>query len=145
MNRKLKWILLGFAIFVMLIQFFPVDRSNPPVEQEITAPENVKTILRQSCYDCHSNETEWPWYSRIAPVSWLVAHDVNEGRQHLNFSTWNVLDPRDQTKAIEEVWEEIEKGEMPLWYYLPLHPETKLTEQDLSLIKEWNLSLESEL
>jgi hypothetical protein len=144
MSRKLKWILLGLLLFLMLIQFIPVDRSNPPVEQDITAPENIKSVLRQSCYDCHSNETNWPWYSQIAPVSWLVAHDVSEGREHLNFSTWNVLDSREQTKAIDEIWEEVEKGEMPLWYYLPLHPEAKLTEQDLSVLREWNLSSESQ-
>jgi hypothetical protein len=125
-----------FAILVA-IQFVPVDTTNPPVETEVPAPAEVATILERSCYDCHSNRSRWPWYSRVAPVSWLVAHDVAEAREHLNFSEWNRLDAKDQAKALEEIWEEVEEGEMPLWFYLPLHPEARLSPGDLERLRGW--------
>jgi len=93
------------AVFVAL-QFVPVDTSNPPATVDIEAPADVKEILQRSCYDCHSNETRWPWYFRIAPFSWLAAHDVEEGREHLNFSEWDQLSTEDQVEAMEEAWEE---------------------------------------
>ncbi len=119
------------------IQLVPVDRSNPPVETEIDAPPDVHAILERSCYDCHSNQTRWPWYARVAPISWLVAHDVEEGREHLNFSEWNRLDGEERAELIEEVWEEVEEGEMPLWFYLPLHPEARLSPGDMETLRDW--------
>jgi heme-binding protein len=71
-----RWFLLGILLALIVMQFVPVERTNPPVEQEVPAPANVRAMLRRACYDCHSNETRWPWYSHVAPVSWLVAHDV---------------------------------------------------------------------
>ena len=125
------------AAALLLIQLVPVDRSNPPVEAEVPAPPAVREILRTSCYDCHSNESTWPWYAYVAPVSWLVAHDVEEAREHLNFSTWNDYDEEERTELLEEVWEEVEDGEMPLWFYVPLHPEAELSEQQKSLLHGW--------
>jgi hypothetical protein len=113
MRRILKWAGVTLAAIFVLIQFVPVDRTNPPVEGEVPAPPEVREVLQRACYDCHSNETNWPWYSRVAPVSWLVARDVHEGREHLNFSTWNRLSTRDQVEAMRESWEEVEEGEMP--------------------------------
>ena len=82
--KVVRWMLLGILVVLLAIQLVPVQRSNPPVEAEVPAPENVRTILRRACYDCHSNETVWPWYSRIAPVSFLVASDVHEARAKMN-------------------------------------------------------------
>ncbi len=76
----------------MAIQLVPVNRSNPTVEADLEAPEAVTAVLRTACYDCHSNETHWPWYSYVAPVSWLVAHDVEEARSEFSFSHWEQLD-----------------------------------------------------
>jgi hypothetical protein len=128
--------LLGIAI-----QFIPVDRTNPPVQEDIATPPQVKTILKRACYDCHSNETNWPWYSQVAPVSWLLAWDVHEGREELNFSTWNRYSPKKRNKYIKESWEEIEEGEMPPWFYLPLHPEASLSDQDRTVLREWAKSV----
>ena len=133
----LKKILIGVAAILVAIQFIPVDRSNPPAEGELMESTELKTILKRSCYDCHSNETVWPWYSYVAPVSWLVADDVHEGRKHLNFSNWQNLEVRKVSKKKEDIREMIDEGEMPLSKYLLLHPEAKLSEKDKQVIKDW--------
>jgi uncharacterized membrane protein len=144
MNKGRWWrrvaVVLGVA--VLAIQLVPVDRTNPPVEEEVPASPEVREILRRACYDCHSHETEWPWYSRVAPVSWLVARDVEEAREHLNFSTWNRLSAEDRAEGFEEAWEEVESGEMPLWFYVPLHPEAELTAEERSLLRAWSVAQE---
>ena len=137
MGRVLKWSGVILAVVFVIIQFIPVDRSNPPVEAEVPASPEVRQVLRRACYDCHSNETVWPWYSRVAPVSWLVARDVHEGREHLNFSTWNRISTQDQVEALHESWEEVAEGEMPLWLYLPPHPEARLTDRDRASLRSW--------
>ena len=131
-------LLLGAAGLLMAIQFVPIDRENPPVVAEIAAPAEVTAILERSCYDCHSNETRWPWYSRVAPASWLLAHDVEEGRERLNFSTWGRLPAHERAEEMEEIWEEVEEGEMPLWFYLPLHPEARLSADDRDVLERWS-------
>ncbi|MGB2692259.1 MAG: heme-binding domain-containing protein [Thermodesulfobacteriota bacterium] len=138
--------IIAIVIIVLLIgiQFVPVSKTNPPVTGEIKAPEDVMQILRTSCYDCHSNEVKWPWYSNIAPASWLVVYDVNEAREHLNFSEWQSYSAEDQAEDIEEIWEEIEEGEMPLWYYLIAHSEAELSDENKETIKNWVHSTSSQ-
>ncbi len=133
----IRVIVIVIIVAFIGIQFVPVSRTNPPVTGEIKAPENVMDVLRNSCYDCHSNENSWPWYSRIAPVSWLVVSDVNEGREYLNFSDWQSYSAKDKAEDLKETWEDVEEGEMPLWYYLPLHPEAKLSGADKETLKNW--------
>ena len=129
---------LGLLLVAAIgIQFVPVDRSNPPVTLVVDAPPEVMSILRRSCFDCHSNETVWPWYSKVAPMSWLVAKDVREGREHVNYSTWDLYDAKDRAEIIEEVAEETANGEMPLWFYVPLHPSAKLSDADLATLSAW--------
>lgn len=137
MRRVLKRSGVFLAVSLVLIQAIPVDRSNPPVETEVPASPEVREVLRRACYDCHSNETVWPWYSRVAPVSWLVARDVHEGREHMNFSTWNRLSGEDRMEKIHESQEAVSEGEMPLWFYVPLHPEARLTDGDHALLRGW--------
>jgi hypothetical protein len=127
----------ALACVLLLAQLIPVARENPPVESEVPAPDEVRRILRNACYDCHSHETRWPWYSRVAPISWLVAHDVSHAREHLNFSAWNRYDERERRKKLEEAWEEVEEGEMPLWYYVPFHAEARLGEDDERRLRAW--------
>lgn len=132
---------MGVVIFILIaVQFVPVNRENSPVTAEIQAPTEIKNILRRSCYDCHSNETIWPWYSKVAPISWLVAKDVREGRRELNFSKWGSYSQKRQTKLIKESFEEIEEGEMPLWIYLLAHRNAKLSENDKQTLKQWQQS-----
>ena len=129
---------VGLLVFGLAIQLVPVPRDNPPVESEVPATEAVRSILRSSCYDCHSNESRWPWYAHVAPVSWLVAYDVHEAREHMNFSTWARYDAKKQAKHLEEVWEEVEEGEMPLFYYLWFHPDAKLSASDRAALHDWS-------
>lgn len=127
------------AVLFLIIQFVPVDRTNPPVGAEVVAPAEVISVLRQSCYDCHSNETTWPLYSRIAPASWLVAKDVREGREAVNYSTWGRHDAEEQAEKQWETWEDVEEGEMPMRIYTVMHPSAKLTAQDRAVLREWAL------
>jgi hypothetical protein len=132
------WILGTAAVALLGAQLVPVERTNPGVESEIPAPDSVREILRRSCYDCHSHETRWPWYSRVAPLSWLIRRDVTHAQEHLNFSTWNRYDPDEQREHFEEIAEEIEESAMPLWYYLPLHPEARLSDPDRAALIAWS-------
>ena len=133
----MKKILIALGIILIGIQFIPVDRKNPPVTMDINAPENIASILRASCYDCHSNETNWPWYSHIAPVSFLVAGDVKDARKNLNFSEWDKYSSNKQSELLEEMIEEIEKEEMPLTSYTFTHPNAKLDPYRINLLKDW--------
>lgn len=114
-------LVVGFVV----IQFVPYGRPepNPPVlrEPRWDSPR-TRELAARACFDCHSNETRYPWYSHIAPVSWLVTHDINEARGLLNFSEWDRVQ-----RAAGEAVEQIEKEQMPLWFYVPLHPEANLT------------------
>jgi hypothetical protein len=126
-----------FVLIIVGIQFIPVTLSNPPVESDMQAPPEVKAILKTSCYDCHSHETIWPWYSKIAPVSWLLASDANEGRSKLNFSTWNQYRPEKQISLIDDALKEIKEGGMPPWFYNIKHTEAKLSPEKIKLIEAW--------
>ncbi|MCG3157387.1 MAG: hypothetical protein DKINENOH_04019 [bacterium] len=116
-------VLLG--IFV-LMQFVPYGRNhtNPPVRQEpVWDSPQTAALARRACFDCHSNQTQWPWYSNIAPASWLVQNDVEEGRRKLNFSEWDL-----PQKEADEAAEQVQKGKMPPWFYLPLHAQARLSQ-----------------
>ncbi len=134
-----RWF-LGVSAFTLLvlIQFVPIQRSNPPVETEVPAPPEVKQIFQRVCYNCHSYETVWPWYGYIAPLSWLVAYDVREAREKMNFTAWNRLSGEKALKRIEEIWEVVEEGEMPPWYYRLVNPEAALSEAEKQLIHSWS-------
>ncbi len=124
-KRIVKWALLAVAAGLVLIQFVPYgrDHSNPPVAGE-PAWDSVETreLARRACFDCHSNETRWPWYSHVAPASWLLQRHVDEGRETLNLSEWT----RPQDEA-EDAAEEVLEGEMPPWDYRLLHPEARMS------------------
>lgn len=136
MKKVAKILILFLAIFVMLaigfvfLQFIPYgqNHTNPPVIQEPAwdSPD-TRALAKRACFDCHSNETVWPWYSKIAPVSWLVQRDVDEGREKINFSEWN---RKDDFEDLDEVGEVIEEGEMPPLTYYPTHPEARLTDAE---------------
>jgi hypothetical protein len=140
-SKMLLRLSLVAVVVVVVIQFVPVERTNPPVEADFDGPPEVAALLKTSCYDCHSNETRWPWHSRVAPASWLVAHDVEEARGKMNFSLWGTYDPRRQEKLAEEIWEEVEGGEMPLRKYLVVHPDARLSESAKQTLREWSLEV----
>lgn len=126
----------GFALLVAA-QVVRIDRTNPPVEQDVAAPPEVAGILRRACYDCHSNETVWPWYSNVAPVSWLLARDVTEGRRELNFSTWDAYDAKKKAKKLKESVEEVAEGEMPPWFFVAVHRDAALVPADVERLRTW--------
>lgn len=135
--KFLRWVVLGVVIVFAVIQFVPVHRSNPPVTVEVPATPEAREVLRRACYDCHSNQTVWPWYSNVAPVSWLIARDVEKGRDELNLSTWDRYTIKEQRKKLKESWEEVAEGEMPLWFYLPTHRDAVLSAEDKAILREW--------
>lgn len=128
---------LGLVVALGLLQLIPVERTNPPVRSDVAAPAEVQTILRSACYDCHSHETRWPWYSRVAPVSWMVANHVKEGRGDLNFSDWPRLDFEEQEHALKDIQEQITKGKMPLRGYTWMHREARLSEAQRAALVAW--------
>jgi hypothetical protein len=134
---KIRFILLGLLVVVVLIQTVQPDRSNPAVTGPLEAPSEVMSVLRRACYDCHSNETRWPWYSSIAPASWLLSYHVNDGRKHLNFSTWTALDSARRLHAYLEILDVLESGEMPLTSYLLLHRDAVLSDEETLLLVGW--------
>lgn len=133
----MRRVVLVLVAVLLLAQLVPVGRTNPPATAELTAPMEIDGLLQRACYDCHSHETRWPWYAYVAPVSWLVAWDVHEGREHLNFSTWGDYPPSRQRKKLEELVEMIEQDEMPLWYYRPLHPDARLSQAERDRLIAW--------
>ena len=135
--RKKRSVLLAVLVLLVGVQFVPVNRTNPGGGVEIVAPADVKAVLERSCYDCHSNETKWPWYSHLAPVSWIIAHDVTEGREHLNFSVWGEYAAKDRAHLSEEAVEEVSKGGMPIKAYLFLHRGAKIRPGEVDVLKAW--------
>lgn len=135
-----KKIGLGLVLAFAAIQLVTYERTNPPVVAGIAAAPDLKAILSRACYDCHSNETKWPWYSRVAPASWLVHHDVIEGRAALSFSDWEALSAEKQSKLRREIGKEVAEGEMPPWFYTPLHPRSALSSADKQILQAWSRS-----
>lgn len=140
MNRILKYGAGGLAILLLAAQFVQPERSNPPTEPAASfqavakPPAAVSQVIDRACRDCHSHETVWPWYSKVAPVSWLVASDVNEGRSRLNFSRWNIYSPEMTHVKLGLICREARVGEMPPSYYRPMHPDAKLSAADITAL-----------
>jgi mono/diheme cytochrome c family protein len=111
-----------------LLQLVPYGRNhtNPPVVAEPTWDSSqTRDLAKRACFDCHSNETTWPWYSNVAPVSWLIQRDVDQGRRRLNFSEWNSL-----RRERERMGGSVAEGQMPPWYYVILHPTANLSDAE---------------
>ena len=146
-----KWVLGVLAVVFVAVQFVRPSRTNPPVDASRTidaathVPADVHAILERSCFDCHSSETVWPWYSNVAPASWLLVDDVNDGRKELNFSEWGNYKARRKERKLKEICEQLESGEMPLKVYLPLHPRAKLSDADRTRLCAWATALRAEV
>lgn len=131
--RWVKWGLFGVLGLLVLIQLVPYgrDHQNPDVVAEPSwdSPQTRDLAVR-ACFDCHSNETTWPWYSNIAPLSWLIQRDVDEGREHLNFSEWN------RRQRSGESAETVREGEMPPPYYTVTHPNARLSDSEMQALAQ---------
>lgn len=140
----MKKAIIIIIVLLAAIQFIRPQKSNPPVDEKIAlhAPEEVMHILRRSCYDCHSNETTWPWYADIAPLSWSIASHVEEGRKALNFSEWAKIPSDIKKKRLKRAVKTTQNGMMPLSTYLWLHKDAVLSPEDKQVLKAW---FESEL
>jgi hypothetical protein len=141
MSFKKLTIASGAMVLVLVaMQSFRSAPVNPPSDpsassEAVAKPsQEVASSLKRACYDCHSNQTVWPVYSHIPPVSWLVACDVNQGRGHLNFSEWTRPGPEGEMPNMGEVCEQVRAGKMPLRAYLLLHPQAKLSEQEINAL-----------
>ncbi|PTT28321.1 cytochrome C [Chryseobacterium sp. HMWF028] len=139
----MKKIIIILLVAFIIIQFFPIDKTNPPPTPGMdflkikNTPEKIARTLRTSCYDCHSNETKYPWYSNISPASWWVKNHINEGRKNLNFSTFAVYEPKRQFHKLEECVEMVEKKEMPLESYYLGHQDAKLTDEQRKILIDY--------
>lgn len=151
MKKTLKYIAVICLVALVIIQFIPAnlpatsDDSSLDLGNTETLPPEVKLILQRACYDCHSNQTVYPWYSNVAPVSWLVARDTRLGRDELNFSTWAELSKRKKIKTLGNIAEEVEDKKMPLKIYTFVHRDAILTDHEIETLSTWTKSLSKKI
>ena len=143
MRLWLRRIGLAIAVLVVAIQFVPVNRSNPRVEPTQTiyatmpVPAEVKAVFNGSCMNCHSDETSWPWYSYVAPISWMVAHDVHQARKAMNLSEWGSYSANKKTDKLEEICEQLTNGDMPDRKYMLLHRKARPSAKERDIVCQW--------
>jgi hypothetical protein len=144
MVRAVRIGLVVLAAIFLGIQVVPIERSNPAfdpklrVENTVKVPPDVQAILDRSCKDCHSDETVWPWYSRVAPASWLLASHVREGREQMNLSEWGAMDPDAANDVLIELCRRIKKGNMPMPSYVWIHRAAALSPSDVTALCTWS-------
>jgi hypothetical protein len=143
MKKSVKILLLILAAIFIIIQFIPFGKpTNQPIAgvdlfESENLPQEVGVILKNACYDCHSQLVKFPWYSNVAPVSWLVARDINEAREHLDLSNWGNLTKKDKLKALDHIGEEVSEENMPLKIYTLMHAEARLSKKERVVIVNW--------
>ena len=143
MKRILKIIGIALGVVFLGIQVVRPNRDNPVIDSSTslfanaTVPPDVATLIRNACFDCHSDETRWPFYSNIAPVSWLVASDVEQGRKHMNFSEWGTYAAKKRALKLDRLQDQVTVGSMPLPKYLLMHPDARLSDADRKKIADW--------
>lgn len=141
--KTLSKIIYWGLVVLALIQFIPIDRTNKPVDRRqnfadvMKTPPHVQKLLKQACYDCHSNETVYPNYAFVAPISWSVKHHVNEGREHLNFSEWTTFNPDLKRNMLESTIADLKQNRMPLPGYVAQHSEAHLSEAETKLLVDY--------
>jgi len=146
MRKFLKLTALMLAVLFISVQFVRTDRTNPPVveahalESHARVTPEVAGIFERACKDCHSNQTEWPWYAQVAPVSWYVADHVNHGRNHLNFSRWSDYDREQADWLLGAMCMTAERGRMPLPSYTRMHHAARLSPADVRILCAWSQS-----
>jgi hypothetical protein len=142
MNKYLK-ILIYLAIGLIVIQFIGIDKSAPKLEGYLDfievelPPEHIVSLIKTSCYDCHSYKTNYPWYSNISPISWSIGSHITEGRAHLNFSTWGEYDAEVKKDLLFKCYKQIGARQMPLPSYLLLHDEAKINKEQIEEFYTW--------
>ncbi len=136
MKKYLKYIGIGLAVFLIVAQFFPIDKTNPPADMtkdfiSMTNPSaQIAEHIKVACYDCHSHHTKYPWYTDVAPISWWIKGHMDNGVKHLNFSKWGEYSQKKKDHKLDECIDFVEKNWMPLLTYKIAHPESKLTDDE---------------
>jgi len=144
MGRRLKIVGLGLIAVLALLQFFRPERNNAPIESEldmlevIAVPEPVANMIRSACYDCHSNQTVYPWYSRISPVSLYLNIHIVKGKEDLNFSEYGLLDKADRIGVFADFCDAVDAGTMPLQSYMLIHKDARLTPEERETLCSWS-------
>jgi hypothetical protein len=142
-RQRHRWLLAAGAVTVLMLQFFNPTHVNPPVVAgsdlmvHDPPPPGIQKLLRGACYDCHSYETRWPWYSRVSPISWRMADDVNNARKRLNFSRWPHSSPRTARFFWNRISDVASSGDMPLRTYKWMHPAARLTPAQRQELAHW--------
>jgi len=143
MNKKTKIIVYVLLALIVAIQFVPVKlpENKPGSDNDLmvaeTIPEDIAIILSNACYDCHSTQVRYPWYSHIAPVKWLVVRDINLGVADLNFSEWDAMTKRQKLKSLDQIADDVKSGTMPYPIFKIMHPEARLTDDQVNDIVTW--------
>lgn len=148
---KRKKILIGLLLLFLAAQAIRPAKNEgaatgpKDIAHTVAVPDSVMTVLKKSCYDCHSNHSTYPWYDRIAPVSWWVSHHIDEGKRELNFSIFGEYTVRRQAKKMEETAEQVEEGDMPLKSYLIMHGDASLNEEQKKLVIDWAKTTQAQI
>jgi len=143
MDKKIKIFIYSLLGIFLLLQIYPskrpeiTDINKDDLLKNEDVPKNISSMLRSACYDCHSNETIYPWYANIAPLKWWIYDHIEEGREELNFSEWNSLNKADKAEALDDIATEVMDNKMPLESYPITHPKAKLSEADRQAISDW--------
>ncbi|RPD43466.1 heme-binding domain-containing protein [Paracnuella aquatica] len=152
MNRPLvKRITLALLVIFVLLQFIRPKKNNGNAESDkdfthyVQVPDTVKSLLKTACYDCHSNKTNYPWYSQISPASLWLANHIKEGKAELNFSEFSQYTRRRMKSKMSSIAEQVENREMPLKSYLIIHKNAELSDAQIRLIVSWTDSVKTEL
>jgi hypothetical protein len=144
MGRWFKRIGLGLIVVLVVLQFFRPDRNATPVDPQqdllsvASPPDQVASLIRSSCYDCHSNQTNYPWYSNISPVSWYLNQHISKGKEEVNFSEYGSLEKADKIRVLDEFYEVLEGGDMPLPSYTLIHREARLSKEEIDALCSWS-------
>ena len=143
MRGIIRRVLIGAFLLLLFAQAIRPDRSVPATDEGLDyitltqPPAAVADLLHNACYDCHSYQSEYPWYSQVAPVSWWIQNHIDEGREHLNFSIWGEYNAKKQAHKLEECWEEVGEKKMPLNSFTWAHPEARLTSGQRQELVAW--------
>jgi hypothetical protein len=144
MGRWFKRIGLGLIAVLVVLQFFRPERNREPMDPDrdlistASPPDQVADLIRNACYDCHSNQTNYPWYSKVSPVSWYLHQHIRKGREQVNFSEYGSLGKADKIRLLDEFYEVLERGDMPLRSYTLIHREGRLSTDEIKALSTWS-------
>ena len=144
MGRIFKFLGLGLIVLMIIIQFFRPEPNNTPADPALdmlslaSPPEATAKLIRKACYDCHSTQTDYPWYGRVSPVSWYLNRHIQAGKEELNFSTYGQLNKAEKIGIFADICDVVDAGTMPLPSYLLIHKEARLTGEERAVLCQWS-------